>query len=369
MTPIRRVAAIVLTLAAAALATTAQNDAHAASPGQQAQTTAHAPTHTHLILHVTGCNRCTVALQHAVNGQLHVWTSSTKRVGSDHRATFRVRNSRTAGMSFIIHAPWEGNTGAVSNIVTRYAGHGIDSFVSRDAARHGAQAEGCWAGTTTGGRVQLDFHVARVPAKTLPGEPTHIPLAYATHSLSSWRPMVKTFKGTIGNQDAFYCTKPPTTEVTFQAPGCNGCQIQVMNGARRFENIWSAPPRTVSGDSVSFRVPRPMTRGISATVLGPWEGATGYTTMLAWRYAGHDVGDAVTFKDARSQSRGTPCWGGTTSKALTVPLTIRKVTVPGTTGPASGTIAYADVTQSWLKPLLSAGKGVIGSQEVITCRK
>ena len=36
------------------------------------------------------------------------------------------------------------------------------------------------------------------------GEPTHIPLAYATHGLTSWKPTVKTFKGTIGNQDAFY---------------------------------------------------------------------------------------------------------------------------------------------------------------------
>jgi hypothetical protein len=91
--------------------------------------------------------------------------------------------------------------------------------------------------------------------------------------------------------------------------------------------------------------------------------------MLAWRYAGHHVGDPVTFHDARSQSRGTPCWGGTTSKSLTIPLTIRKVTVPGTTGPAAGTIAYADVTQSWLKPMYDAGKGVIGSQEVIACDK
>ncbi len=43
--------------------------------------------------------------------------------------------------------------------------------------------------------------------------------------------------------------------------------------------------------------------------------------------------------------------------------------MPGTTGPAAGSIAYADVTQPWLTPMLPAGKGVIGSQEVITCDK
>jgi hypothetical protein len=125
----------------------------------------------------------------------------------------------------------------------------------------------------------------------------------------------------------------------------------------------------VHSGSVTFRVPRPMTRGITATVIGPWEGATGYTTVVAFRYVGHQAGDPVSFADARAQHRGSPCWGGTSSKDVTLTLTTRKVTVPGTTGPTAGTIAYADVTQSWLKPMMDAGKGVLGSQEVIVCRK
>jgi hypothetical protein len=125
----------------------------------------------------------------------------------------------------------------------------------------------------------------------------------------------------------------------------------------------------VRGDSVSFRVPRSLTRGLTATLVAPWEGTTGYTALIAFRYGGHQVGDPVDFADARAQTEGSPCWGGTSSKAATVQLTTRKVRVPGTTGPTAGTIAYADVSQSWLKPLLPAGKGVIGSQEVITCRK
>jgi hypothetical protein len=198
-----RVAAVLVTLAAAALATTAQSDAHAA----HAPTAAATPTHTRLVLHVTGCDGCFIAAQRAVEGRLHVWTSPTKRVGSDQRVAFDVRTSRTHGMSFLIEAPWQGNTGAISNIVTRYARHSGGTFVSRRAARRATRAEGCWAGTTSA-RVRLDFHVSRVAAKTLNGKPTHIPLAYATHSLTSWKPMVKTFKGTIGNQDAFWCTAP-----------------------------------------------------------------------------------------------------------------------------------------------------------------
>jgi hypothetical protein len=205
MTPFRRVAAVVLTLAAAALATTAQNDAHAASADAGRDGT----PYTRLHVHVTGCDHCAVTLQHAVSGRLFVWTSKPQRVGPDQVAMFRVRTSRTRGLSFVLHAPWEGNTGGVPNIVTRYAGASIGSHVTRDRARHASRATGCWAGTTSSA-VRLRFHVARVAGRTLDGRPTQIPLAYAVHSMSSWRPMVTTYRGTIGNQDAFYCTEPPT---------------------------------------------------------------------------------------------------------------------------------------------------------------
>ena len=208
MSRLPRVAAVIVTLAAAALATTAQGDAHAASAPAAVESSATPPPHTRLILHVTGCDRCSIGVQHAVTGQPHVWSSSYQRIGSDHRAVFRVRTTRTHGLSFVFRAPWDGGIGSVPNVVTRYAGHRVGSFVSRAEARRAHRARGCWAGTTAH-RVRLDLHVSRVPAKTVGGEPTHIPLVYATHSLPSWKPTVKTFKGTIGNQDAFYCTTPP----------------------------------------------------------------------------------------------------------------------------------------------------------------
>jgi hypothetical protein len=368
MTRVRRargIAAVLATLVAATLATTAQNDAHAATA---AGTGAHRPARTTVHLHITGCDHCSVQLQHAVTGNADVWTSKAQRIGPDHRAVFHIRTARTKGLSFVLRAPWQGGTGAVPNIVTRYVGHAVDSHVTRKAARHAKQAEGCWAGTRLD-EVWLGFNVARVPAKTLTGRPTHIPLAYATHSMASWAPQVKTFKGTIGNQDAFYCTKPKNTELTLQVPKCHGCQIDVMNGALRPENTWAARPKKVTSGSVTFVVPRPATRGLSMTVVAPWEGTTGYTTLAAFRYRGHDVGDSVSFAGARSAKRGSACWGGTSHRDATIPLTVRKVTVPGNFGPTDGTIAYADVTQTWLKPMMHAGKGVLGSQEVIVCRK
>lgn len=359
---VRGLVAVLATVSAAGLATTVQDDAHAAVHGAGAAK----PAQTTVRLHVTGCDTCTIQLQHALNGQLHVWTSKEQKIGSDHHAVFRVRSSRTHGLSFVLRAPWEGNTGAVSNMVTRYAGHDVDSAVSRDAARAGDHAEGCWAGTTLD-EVRLDFHVARVSGQTLDGHRTQIPLAYATHTMSSWKPSVKTYKGTIGNQDAFYCTRPPMTKLTLTAANCSGCEIGVMNGARRPENTWAVDPRTMTDGSLTVRVPRNLTRGISVTAYGPWEGTTGYTALVAWRYAGQQVGDGVSVSTARSADRGSACWGGTKAASLTVPLTIRKVRTGGIHGQTNGTLAYAQVAQPWLKPMMRADRGILGSQEVIVC--
>lgn len=163
---------------------------------------------TDLTLRIRGCDRCTVQLQHAIDGEAeHVWTSRQQRVGADHRVVFDLRTARTHGLSFVLRAPWGGDTGAVPNMVTRYAGHRVGRVVHRVAARHARRAEGCWAGTRAAS-ARLRFQVDRVRARTLEGRPTKAPLVYSRHTLPSWKPMVRTYRGTIGNQDAFYCERP-----------------------------------------------------------------------------------------------------------------------------------------------------------------
>ena len=41
-----------------------------------------------------------------------------------------------------------------------------------------------------------------------PGDRTKTPLAYGSRTLPSWQPYQRAYKGTIGNQDAYYCTRP-----------------------------------------------------------------------------------------------------------------------------------------------------------------
>jgi hypothetical protein len=106
MTRVRRVAAVVLTLAATVLATTARTDADAATTIDRSAIATPATTDLHL--HVTGCDSCRITLQHAVTGLKRVWSSAAKVVGPDHRVSWRVPTSRTSGMSFTLEAPWAG---------------------------------------------------------------------------------------------------------------------------------------------------------------------------------------------------------------------------------------------------------------------
>jgi hypothetical protein len=193
------VIALVAGLAGALAATPSTADASPAAA---------APATTLLTVVLRGCDRCSVQLQHAINGAGDtVWTSKSRKAGPDHEVTFRVRTNRTHGLSFVLRAPWQGGTGAVPNMVTRYAGHAVGDPIGRAAARHAARAEGCWAGTTAD-TARLTFRVDRVKTRTVDGHPTHSPLAYSSRTLPSWKPMVRTYKGTIGNQDAFYCNRP-----------------------------------------------------------------------------------------------------------------------------------------------------------------
>jgi hypothetical protein len=154
------------------------------------------------------CDSCSVTLQHAIDGGGDtVWTSRSRTVGADHLVTFRVPTRLTHGLSFVLDAPWAGSAGAVPNLVTRYAGHEVGSAVDRHDARTGRRAEGCWAGTRAHAAT-LRFRVDRVRAETPDGQPTTIPLAYSVRTLPSWRPMLRTYKGTIANQDALYCESP-----------------------------------------------------------------------------------------------------------------------------------------------------------------
>jgi hypothetical protein len=160
----------------------------------------------------------------------------------------------------------------------------------------------------------------------------------------------------------------PTTQVTIRIASCDGCEVGVASYLQGSMDVWSAKPRRVEDGAVSFRVPTDRTAGLSITVRAPWEGATGYVTNVALRYKGHQPGDKVGLTAARAATRASGCWAGTTEDASTIKVVARKVRVDGLGGKVPGTIAYAKVTQDWLRPLVPARHGVVGTQDVMPCK-
>ena len=162
------------------------------------------------------------------------------------------------------------------------------------------------------------------------------------------------------------------TTLTFTVDDCEGCEVQLVNARSTLDadvvHVWESQAKEVSGGQVTFRIPTRRTWGMSATVRAPWEGHTGYVTTVAWRYDGELVGDAVTLDEAVTKRKASACWEGVRSRAVTVPLVVAKVRVPGVRREVDGSIAFVPTTQSWLPPMRRAPEGVLGSQDVNICR-
>ena len=157
------------------------------------------------------------------------------------------------------------------------------------------------------------------------------------------------------------------TTLTFEVDGCKKCRVRLTHALQGHQKVWQSREKTVRGGQVAFTFRSNRSWGMSVTVRAPWEGATGYVTTVAFRYGHEKVGAGVTLREARTKRRASGCWAGTQDTAMTLPLDVRKVRVPGTTGPTDGSIAWIPTTQAWLRPMLPARRGVLGTQDVPFC--
>jgi hypothetical protein len=162
------------------------------------------------------------------------------------------------------------------------------------------------------------------------------------------------------------------TTLTFTVDDCEGCEVQLVNARSTLDadvvHVWQSRTKEVRDGEVTFRVPARRTWGMSATVVAPWEGFTGYRTTVAWRYNGERVGDTVTLDEAVTKTKASACWEGVRSREVVVPLVVEKVRVRGQKKEVDGSIAFVPTTQSWLAPMRRVWDGVLGSQDVNICR-
>jgi hypothetical protein len=164
----------------------------------------------------------------------------------------------------------------------------------------------------------------------------------------------------------------PRTRLTFTVDDCEGCKVTLYNARSTLDadvvHVWQSSTRTVADGRVTFRVARKRTWGLSATVVAPWEGQTGYLATVAWRYNGEGVGDTVTLEEAVTKKKASACWEGTRQRRVRIPLVVEEVEVDGVHERVPGTIAFVPTTQSWLPPMREVWDGVLGSQDVNVCR-
>lgn len=158
---------------------------------------------TTVTLEVTGCSSCTFELQQAIEGREKVWTSKAKKV-SDGAVAWSVPTSRTRGMSVTVTAPWDGGIGAVPNLVFRYQGLQPGDAVTTADAASAKRAAGCFAGTDAD-TLTLPVTVDHARTRAVGGGRTHTPRAYTTTTQDFLKPMSKTYRGIIANQDAYWC--------------------------------------------------------------------------------------------------------------------------------------------------------------------
>ena len=146
----------------------------------------------------------------------------------------------------------------------------------------------------------------------------------------------------------------PRTRLTFTVDGLRGLRDPARQRAPALGDAdastsGSRAPGPSSDGTVTFRVATLRTWGMSATVVAPWEGHTGYVTTVAWRYNGERVGDTGHPRGGRDPARGPPPAGRAYVVARSpCPSSSRRSRCGGVHGRVPGSIAFVPTTQSWL---------------------
>ena len=201
----RRAAALLATLAVGVAGAIGAGSSPAVALTTSDHQVAREVARTTITFHVTTCPRCQVRLYQAIEGDQDVWEPRTKQVRHGE-VSFTVRKRHTHGLSASVRAPWEGNTGYITQVVFRYGHEAVGSKVAFTEATHKKRGAGCWAGTDKDA-VTIPLQVRKLTVLGNTGE-TDGTIAWTGRTRAWWQPMLPTFDGVLGSQDVFFCDKP-----------------------------------------------------------------------------------------------------------------------------------------------------------------
>ena len=160
---------------------------------------------------VRHCEGCTIGVQRGLTNepattilpaQPDYWNGPTTKVRRG-LAILAIPTAYSAGSSFTLSAPWEGNTEGVTNIVLGGVGSVGRTFTANQAQAR-PRATACWAGTVAS---STTIHVS-VTRRTMPGQgnkPAVFAIAWASPSVAVVGRLSPTTHGLLGNQDMYFC--------------------------------------------------------------------------------------------------------------------------------------------------------------------
>jgi len=183
----------------------------ASSPVASASPTATAGPQTVMRFVVTGCEGCTIGVQRGLLSNPpsaflpatpNYWQGPTAKVRNGV-ASFKLPTAWTPGSSFTLSAPWEGNTGGMTNIVLGSGGPSGQTLTTKQALAR-KKATACWPGT----KKAIETFKVSVARKTMPGmdnQPVVFAIAWTSPTEDTSGVMQPTTHGLLGNQDMYYC--------------------------------------------------------------------------------------------------------------------------------------------------------------------
>jgi hypothetical protein len=162
----------------------------------------------------------------------------------------------------------------------------------------------------------------------------------------------------------------PTTTITMNVNGCNGCTITPVQAVTGAADVWTGSGGKVTGGSVVLTVPTARTVGMSFNLDASWQVDINAIPVIVTQYQGFQPGQRVTRQQAMAAKRATACWAGTAEPAVTLRLTVRRVWLPGFPEGTRRTKAPL----AWLVPTAAStggfsrtSRGVIAQQEAWYC--
>ena len=147
---------------------------------------------------------------------------------------------------------------------------------------------------------------------------------------------------------------------------CDGCTVVLIRSRRNGTVAYDSPTKTVRHGRVTFTTPTRHTHGLLAIVQVPDSNVPGL--MVGFRYGGNRVGSHVGVRKVAGETKGFPCWAGTSRSRVTIPVRVHHF-VPESDGERPFYTAWATKSQRTYPTAVEAYGGSMPTFDVLPCSR